>query len=254
MIPSAVILCSFARPAYAQPAINPQGGDHGPPVVVPTDVTGGQITQVGDASAAQLRIRFEKFPDKFTCKKCLIQEDTGTTCGDIADGAITLETGAVLVAPADGTLLVHTKEALIAVPKGNIALIRCVGEHIAIFNLAGRELVIHLIEGGVTPDPSSIYSECIGLGEGFAVVSRDNKESSASGILQYVGPLASPSVVIAAAMRDCKLAVIDPMTVLERDSIMKLITAKWLSVLRKVEETTERVGIWEDEEGHHGGR
>ncbi len=144
--------------------------------------------------------------------------------------------------------------AIVSVPKDGIALIKCESDLLSIFNLAGRELVVHLVAHDSTPDPKSIYSECIGLEEGFGIISDDIKDSIAGGLLHYVGPLTSPSVVIAIAMHACKPAVIDPMTILEKDSIMKLLTAKWLSALRKIEDTTERVVIWAEEHNRREGR
>ncbi len=107
-------------------------------------------------------------------------------------------------------------------------------------------------EDGDATQKKSGHNECIGLDEGFGILSRSHiftKESVASGILQYVGAKAASTVVIAIAMHDCQLAVIDPMRILQNDSILKYLTAeKWLGVLKKVEDTTERVGVWQKEE------
>ena len=70
--------------ACAQPApAVTQGGDRGPAILVPTDVTGTQI-EVVDAPST-VRIRFEKFPEKFNCKKLLIQEEEGTKRSEISE-------------------------------------------------------------------------------------------------------------------------------------------------------------------------
>lgn len=228
-----------------------QGVDHGPAILVPTDVTGTQIMEV-DAPHPEVRIKFEKFPEKFNCKKCLIQEDTDTKYGALSEGAITLESGKILVAPQDGRVLVRTKLADIAVPKDGIALIKCENKVLSIFNLAGRESVIKFPKEEESPHSKTKVNECIGLDEGFGIISNSHKftkDSIASGVLQYVGTSAASVVVIEIAMHDCKLAVIDPMRILQNDSILKFLTAeKWLSVLRKVEDTTDRVGVWQKEE------
>ena len=220
--------------ALAQPA---PGGNQGPAILVPTDVTGTQIELVESSptsvSKSKMKIGFEKFPQKFNCKKILIEEDTGTKRSELSSGTITLDAGKILVAPVDGQLLVRTKFANVAVPKDGIALIGFVSDRISIFNLGGRELVVHLPEEGV-PHHKSNYDQCIGLAEGFGIITNGPKDSIASGVLQYVGHQASSSVVIAVGMRNCKLVVIDPMRILQQDSIMKLLMAeKWLSVLKK---------------------
>lgn len=238
--------------AFAQPApIVAQGGDRGPAIFVPTDVTGTQIEVVEQTSipASALRVRFERFPEKFNCKKFLLQEDVDTKCSELSEGSITLERGKILVAPRDGRLLVHTKVADISVPKDGIALIKCENDQLSFFNLGGREFVVHFpLEPG-HPHHKTSYEECIGLDEGFGIVSHGTKDSVGGGILQYAGRQAASSVVVAVAMHNCKLAVIDPMKILEEDSILKSLTAeKWLSVLRKVEDTAERVGVWQREQ------
>lgn len=237
--------------ASAQP-----GGDRGPAILVPTDVSGNQIIeQIGEStsSTSTLKVRFEKFPEKFNCKKYLIQSDADTKCSDLEKGLIKLETGKILVAPTDGRLLVHTKLADIAVPKDGVALIRIEAAHLSIFNLAGREFVVKFDEKeSASPDKATNYNEGIGLDEGFGIISHGTtKDSIANGIMQYVGPLVSSSAVVAVAMRDCELAVIDPMRILQQDSILKSLTTKWLPVLTKVEDTVVRVGVWQQDNKRH---
>ncbi len=251
-VTAAFILTSTA---FAQPIQTvAQGADRGPAILVPTDVTGTQIMEAdsGEGPSPEKRIKFEKFPAKFTCKKYLLQEETDTKCSALTDGTITLESGKILVSASDGRLLVRTKLADIAVPKDGIALIKFEQNKLSIFNLAGREFVVRFPEDGDATQKKSGHNECIGLDEGFGILSRTHiftKESVASGILQYVGAKAASTVVIAIAMHDCQLAVIDPMRILQNDSILKYLTAeKWLGVLKKVEDTTERVGVWQKEE------
>jgi hypothetical protein len=238
--------------AFAQP-----GGDRGPAILVPTDVSGNQIIEQIEestpSSTSTLKVRFEKFPEKFNCKKYLIESDTDTKCSDLEKGSIKLETGKILVAPTDGRLLVHTKLADIAVPKDGVALIRIEAAHLSIFNLAGREFVVKFDEKeSASPDKSTNYNEGVGLDEGFGIISHGTtKDSVANGIMQYVGPLVSSSAVIAVAMRDCELAVIDPMRILQQDSILKSLTTKWLPVLTKVEDTVVRVGVWQQDNKRH---